>query len=133
MAVNKDISPSLEDYLEAIHRIVEAKGAVRARDIAARLGVSRPSVTGQLKVLAEKGLANYAPYDVITLTAEGERVARRVDTRHKTLREFLVRVLRVQEDEADKAACSMEHGHTAPISRKLEKFVKQYNTSDKRR
>ena len=54
------LSASLEDYLEAIFHIVAEKKVARAKEIAEALQVSRPSVTGALHALAERGLVNYA-------------------------------------------------------------------------
>ena len=52
MADRSALSSSLEDYLEAIYQIVEQSRVARVRDIAARLGVQKPSVTGALRSLA---------------------------------------------------------------------------------
>ena len=87
------VSASLEDYLEAIYHTVEAKGAARAKDIVMRMGVHNSSVTQALRSLSEKELVNYAPYDVITLTDAGERIALDVVKRHTTLSAFLNKVL----------------------------------------
>jgi DtxR family Mn-dependent transcriptional regulator len=109
MHTEKRLSESLEDYLEAIYHIVAAKRAARATDIAKRLEVQNSSVTQALKALKERGLVNYAPYDLVTLTDEGERLAAAVVKRHTTLREFLTRVLLLGEETAEKNACRMEH------------------------
>ena len=128
MPVKRKVSPSLEDYLEAIYWIASQKGAAKAKDIAGRLKVSGASVTGALRTLSKKGLVNYAPYDVITLTAEGDEIARRVGRKHETLRDFFVDVLGVDEAEADGAACEMEHGLPSSIRLKLERFVEKQKT-----
>ncbi len=119
-AASIDLSASLEDYLEAIFRIVQEKSAVRAKDIGKRLKVSRSSVTGALHALADRELVNYAPYDVITLTDTGRVVAEDVVRRHEVLRDFFVKVLAVGEKDADAAACKMEHAISEAI---LERFV----------
>ena len=69
------VSASLEDYLEAIFHTVDTKGAARAKDIVQRMGVNNSSVTQALRLLSEKELVNYTPYDVITLTDSGEKIA----------------------------------------------------------
>ncbi len=48
----------MEDYLEAIFNLAGESSVARNKDIAELLGVSRSSVTGALRVLKEKGLAN---------------------------------------------------------------------------
>jgi len=114
------LTASLEDYLEAIFHIIAEKQAVRPKDIARRLKVSNPSVTGALRSLANKKLINYAPYDVISLTPSGKTAAKDVVRRHEVLRDFFVKVLTVEEAAADKAACQMEHSIPMVI---LERFI----------
>uniref|UniRef100_A0A7C4RPR2 Transcriptional regulator MntR n=1 Tax=Desulfatirhabdium butyrativorans TaxID=340467 RepID=A0A7C4RPR2_9BACT len=114
------LTASLEDYLEAIFHIIEEKQAVKPKDIAKRLKVSNSSVTGALRSLAEKELINYAPYDVISLTPTGMIAAKDVIRRHEVLSDFFVKVLAVDESDADKAACQMEHSIPKFI---LERFI----------
>ena len=123
MKTRQLLTASQEDYLEAIFHIASEKQAARAKDIARRLKVNSSSVTGALRVLADKGLVNYAPYDVITLTAEGEEIAKDVVRRHEVLRDFFVRVLRVDPAEADEGACKAEHAFPRSILDSLIKFV----------
>ncbi len=120
MTTAETLSASLEDYLEAIFHIIKQKQAVRAKDISRRLKVSSSSVTGALHSMAERELINYAPYDVITLTAKGKAVAKDVIRRHEVLRDFFVKVLSVGDSEADKAACLMEHAIQPTL---LERFI----------
>ena len=116
----KELSASLENYLEAILRIAREKQAARAKDIGKLMQVSRSSVTGALRALAERGLINYAPYDLITLTDRGKAVAEDVARRHEVLRDFFVNVLAVDQGEADAVACKIEHVISEGI---LDRFV----------
>jgi DtxR family Mn-dependent transcriptional regulator len=118
------LSASLEDYLEAIYHIVQIKQAARAKDVVQRLGVKNSSVTGAMRALADKGLINYAPHDVITLTADGRRISEDVVRRHEALRDFFVKVLSLEIELADAAACSMEHALPAKILVRLTQFLK---------
>lgn len=117
------LSQSLEDYLEAIYEIALRKKAARAKDISDRLGVNRSSVTSALHTLADRNLVNYTPYDIITLTSEGERTAASISNRHAVLRDFLVDVLGVERDKADQSACGMEHAVSEEILDRLTRFV----------
>lgn len=125
MATNtmKDLSESLEDYLEAVFHIENEKGAARVKDVAGRMGVKAPSVTAALRTLSERGLINYAPYDLVTLTENGRKVARNVALRHRALKDFFVKVLSVEEAEADDAACKMEHVVSPTILERLTRFI----------
>ena len=123
MMSNEMISSSLEDYLEAIFQIVAEKQAVRAKDIAKRLKVKSSSVTGALHSLAEKGLINYAPYDVITLTSAGKKTAKGIVNRHNILRDFFVNILLIDEAEAQECACKMEHLFPPQIFERMTQFL----------
>ena len=84
----KRLSPSLEDYLEAVLELVRSGKVARVRDIARRLKVGMPSVSIALRALAERGLVNYDPYELVTLTEHGQRLGREIDRRHHVLGKF---------------------------------------------
>ena len=117
------LSSNMEDYLEAIFHISQEKQAARAKDIADRLMVNKSSVTGALRSLSEKGLVNYAPYDIITLTAKGKRLAEEIVRRHEALKHFFIKVLLIDQDEAEDAACKVEHTVSKNIIDRLINFV----------
>ena len=117
------ISASLEDYIEAIFHIVQEKQAAKPRDLAERMKVAGSSVTGALKMLADKALINYTPYDIITLTPAGKAYAEDVVRRHEVLRDFFVNVLAVDYKAADEAACGMEHSVSKVILERLVRFA----------
>ncbi len=122
------VSASLEDYLEVIHHIVVSNGAARAKDIALAMDVKNASVTQALRSLAEKKLVNYAPYEVITLTNQGQLIANDVIQRHVVLEKFLSQVLGLPHEEADKNACLMEHSVSRPVLDRLIQFVEYFQT-----
>jgi DtxR family Mn-dependent transcriptional regulator len=123
MATTYELTDSLEDYLEAIFHIIAEKQAARAKDISDRLGVGPSSVTGALKTLADKGMINYAPYDLITLTDEGHKAAADIVRRHEVLRDFFVKILGIENRSADDAACRMEHAIPRSILERLVRFA----------
>ena len=53
------ITPAVQDYLKAIHSLGGAEQLVSPIDIAARLKVKAPSVTGMLKRMEAAGLIRY--------------------------------------------------------------------------
>ncbi|QTA82186.1 Iron dependent repressor, DtxR family [Desulfonema limicola] len=120
---NDVLSASMEDYLEAIFLIIKEKQTARAKDIVNLLNVNNSSVTGALRSLSDKGLINYAPYDLITLTDKGEQHALGVVLRHKALKDFFIKILGADESEAETTACKMEHVISPNILEKLIKFV----------
>ena len=104
-----ELSSSLEDYLEAIYNVIKVKSAARATDIAKKLNVANSSVTNALQILVNRGLVNHAPYDIITLTPEGTKIAKRIAWKHEVFRDFFTTVLSIDCDTANKCACSIEH------------------------
>ncbi len=122
-ATNISLSASLEDYIEVIFHIIADKKVARGKEIAGRLKVSRASVTEALQTLARKGLINYAPYEVITLTEAGKEAARDVIRRHNALKDFFVKVLAIDEKIAEQGACRVEHAAPPEIIERLTRFV----------
>lgn len=119
-----ELSASLEDYIEAIYHIVEENQVARAKNIAERLDVSRASVTEALRTLSSKGLINYAPYEVITMTKIGQEVAQDVIFRHTTLKNFFTRILTIDDETAEEGACRIEHTAPPQVIRRMIDFMK---------
>lgn len=109
MADSKELTESIENYLEVILDLEKTHKVARVKDIADRLKIQRGSVTSGLRTLAEKGLIHYAPYSFITLTGKGKAVAIDVASRHATLKDFLLNVLQINPETAEQTACRMEH------------------------
>jgi DtxR family Mn-dependent transcriptional regulator len=123
MSASRQLSASLEDYLEVIFRIAASKGAARTTDIAKKLGVRAASVTGALQALAERKYIDYTPYEAVTLTSEGLEEAKKILRRHEILRCFFVKVLGIKEKIAEEGACKLEHDIPKPIADRLIEFM----------
>lgn len=115
-------SRAVQDYLKAIHSLADGEGAVSPVEIACRLNVRAPSVTGMLKRLAEAGWIDYKPGTKARLTPLGVTEARRVIRRHRLVELFLARVLGLDWSEVDAEAEALEHA----ISPRLEKAIAAY-------
>ncbi len=103
---NKD--KTAEDYLEAMLILKEKKGFIRSIDVAAFLGVTKPSVTYTTKRLRERGLITMDQENYITITDEGMSIASNIYHRHVLLRDLFLR-LGVSSECAEKDACRVEH------------------------
>lgn len=104
-----NLTPSLEDYLEAILRLERKNRVARVKDIAALLDVQMPSVTGALKNLRSKELVNYERNSFISLTDQGMEIAIGVEKKHHLLAEFLEEILLLPTEKAHAEACEIEH------------------------
>ena len=115
---------SSEDYLEKILMLQEQLGHVRSIDIAVDMGFSKPSISIAMKKLNENG---YILIDkktgYITLTEEGEKIARKIYERHVTLTNLFVS-LGVDEEIAKKDACKIEHDLSDETYEAIKKALK---------
>src|SRR5256885_2509752 len=112
-------SQAVQDYLKAIHMLGGTDRTVSPAEIAARLSVRAPSVTGMLKRLADAGLIRYESGTGARLTDSGLAEALRVIRRHRLVELFLTRVLGLDWSEADAEAEALEHA----ISPRLEEAL----------
>jgi len=104
----KRSTSAVEDYLERIQELIDAKGYARVVDIAASLGISQASVTNMVKRLDAEGFVNYEKYRGLVLTEEGEAIAKAIAHRHRILTDFLSR-LGVSSKEVESDVEGMEH------------------------
>ena len=113
----------MEDYLEAIARLVVARGSARVQDVADALSVHKSTVTTALRSLADRNLINYRPYAKATLTPLGRKVAQQIVRRHDVISRFLTDVLSVPKDAAEESACKIEHAIAPDILDRLSQFI----------
>ena len=116
------INESIEDYLEAVLRLKERLGLVRSIDVAEEMGYSKPSVSIAMKKLRENGYVEVDGEGHLSLTTAGMNVAKKVDTRHKVLKDIFIR-LGVSEETAAKDACEVEHHLSDETFQKLREFM----------
>jgi DtxR family manganese transport transcriptional regulator len=112
----------VEDYLEVVYELVQKKGYARSADIAERLDVKSASVTGMLQRLHGMGLIVYERYRGLSLTRKGERLARSVQQRHRTILKFL-RILGIEEKIAKSDAEGIEHHVHKPTIDRMSRLV----------
>lgn len=119
---NKALTVSAEDYLERIHELIETKGYARVSDIAELLDITRPTVSIMIQRLSRDGYLLYEKYRGITLTDRGAEVARRIQTRHVLLTEFLG-LLGLDRTVVSKDVEGIEHHVSPETLEKLEQLV----------
>ena len=102
------IRASAEDYLEAMLVLRQQHGYIRSIDIAAHLGVTKPSVSYATKRLRENGYITMDKDGLITLTQTGLEIAQRIYERHRVLTNALI-LMGVSEETAREDACKIEH------------------------
>ena len=116
------IRESAENYLETIYILQRRNGSVRSVDIVNELSFSKPSVSIAMKNLRENGYIDMAPNGLITLTKEGEKIARTMYERHTLISDWLVR-LGVDPKTAVQDACRIEHVISAESFEAIKKHA----------
>jgi len=129
VAAGGNLSASLEDYLEAIYNLTAETEEIRSKEIAAKLRVARPSVTGALRALKEKGFVHYQPYRSISLTSRGRTAAKQVVRKHDVLSSFFTDVLGIEAELAQQVACRAEHSLGSEVIDRLLSFIEFVNRS----
>ena len=127
------LSMASEDYLESIYRIMLEQDAfatgIRSVDVAEQLEVSKASVNKAITTLKEHGMVEQSRYGRVTLTEEGLEYGKDVWHRHRTLRQFLVKGLGVDEQTADDEACLMEHALSADTMKRWCAYLEKQGIS----
>lgn len=114
----------IDDYVELISDLIGEVGEARQVDMAARLGVSQPTVAKMLKRLATVGLIEQIPWRGVFLTPEGEKLAQASRERHQIVESFLL-VLGVSPDIARRDAEGMEHHVSQETLERFRLFTQQ--------
>ena len=120
------LKESGEMYLETIYVLRKKKAFVRAIDVGAELGYSKPSVSRAMGILRDGGYIKVAQDGGITLTEAGLEVAERTYERHTVLSELFMK-LGVDEENAVNDACKIEHVISAETFEALKKHLKEYS------
>ena len=103
------LTRSRQDYLKSLYSLAPAGERVGTSQLAERLGVSAPSVTGMLRTLSRERLVVHAPREGARLTAAGRLQALALLRRHRILETFLVQVLGFDWAEVHEDAEILEH------------------------
>ncbi len=113
-----------EDYVEAVADIVSQNGRCRVIDLARRFGVSHVTVTRIVARLQNEDLLATKPYQPVSLTEKGKKLAAKSRRRHDIVYRFL-RSIGVDEHTAAVDAEGMEHHVSPKTLRCLERMIDQ--------
>ena len=102
------IHESGENYLEQLLLLTKEKEKVRAVDLCAALGFSRPTVSVMLRELRANGFVSVADNGALSLTEKGTALANKIYERHCLICDVLV-ALGVSHETAKSDACKIEH------------------------
>ncbi|WP_210365032.1 transcriptional regulator MntR [Bacillus sp. REN3] len=101
-------TPSMEDYIEQIFKLIEEKGYARVSDIAEALAVHPSSVTKMVQKLDKDQFLVYEKYRGLMLTPKGFKTGKRLVYRHELL-EQLLKVIGVKDENIYDDVEGIEH------------------------
>jgi Mn-dependent DtxR family transcriptional regulator len=97
-----------EMYLETIRVLSDRSANVRAIDISAEMGFSKPSVSRALGILKNDGYITVNENGYISLTDSGSALANKIYERHLVLTSFF-KGIGVDPKTAEDDPCKIEH------------------------
>ncbi|HJN93979.1 MAG TPA: metal-dependent transcriptional regulator [Dehalococcoidia bacterium] len=117
------LTPTTEDYLQAIDALRTEVGDVRAARMAERLGISPASVSQTLDRMIRQDLVEVAADHRIQLTESGRQAADSINRRHRLTERFLVDTLGLDWVSAHEEAHRLEHAISEQVEARLSALL----------
>ncbi|OAB44133.1 transcriptional regulator MntR [Paenibacillus glacialis] len=124
-------TPSMEDYLERIYKLIDEKGYARVSDIAEGLEVHPSSVTKMIQKLDKDEYLIYEKYRGLILTTKGKKIGKRLVDRHQLLEQFLT-LIGVQHENIYKDVEGIEHHLSWDSITQIETLVEYFRRDENR-
>ncbi|GIO65365.1 transcriptional regulator MntR [Paenibacillus sp. JTLBN-2024] len=124
-------TPSMEDYLERIYKLIDEKGYARVSDIAEGLEVHPSSVTKMIQKLDKDEYLIYEKYRGLVLTSKGKKMGKRLVDRHKLLEEFLT-MIGVSDEHIYTDVEGIEHHLSWDSITHIETLVEYFRRDEQR-
>jgi DtxR family Mn-dependent transcriptional regulator len=96
---------------------------VRAIDLAAKLNLSRSTVSKRLQELSRQRLVNSPKYGAVSLTKKGNEIAANLTRKHRLVEVFLIKILGMKPSEVHEEAHALEHALSDTVAARLEKLL----------
>jgi DtxR family transcriptional regulator, Mn-dependent transcriptional regulator len=103
------LTKSEREALKAIYRLTRDGSEAQTGVLAESLGLSPGTVTTLVKRLADRSLVAHRPYQGVSFTDEGRRMAIVAIRRHRIVERFLSDMLGYAWNQADALAVTFEH------------------------
>ena len=117
------LSQSAEDYLKVVYKLQDKHGEVATNAVSERMNVSAASVTNMIKKLADMGLVLHVPYQGVTLTETGRKVALEIIRHHRLLELYLAQAMGYSWDKVDAEAERLEHVISEEFEDKIDEML----------
>lgn len=125
-----EVTHSVAHHLVAIHEVGrEYGGWARVSDIARWLGITRGSVSINLRNIKARELVIEDEHHQVKLSEEGLRITQAIMAKKAVVKAFLRDVINVPEEQAEIDSCKVEHLISHSTGENLLRFIK-FLTSD---
>jgi Mn-dependent DtxR family transcriptional regulator len=124
-------TPSMEDYIEQIYKLIEEKGYARVSDIAEALSVHPSSVTKMVQKLDKDEYLIYEKYRGLVLTKKGKKIGKRLLYRHELLEQFL-KIIGVKDENIYVDVEGIEHHLSWDSIDRIGDLVQYFEENEKR-
>ena len=126
-----ELSHSAAHHLLAIYELGEKYGGwARVSDIARQLGITRGSVSINLRALKKRGLVLADEHRMVKLSLTGQKIVEDLATKKATVTEFLATVLGLPAGQAAIDSCKIEHLISRETSARLVQLTEFLTTDD---
>jgi len=112
-------SPTIEDYLHAVHNMIREGRTVIAARLTKRMGVAAPTVWATVQRMQRDGLVELNPRKEITLSEAGLAAAESIMRRHRLTECLLVDILGLEWYEAHEEAHRIEHAISPRVEARI--------------
>ena len=113
------LSPTIEEYLEAVYLLYSEGRPVLGARLAELLGVSAPTVTETLKRMRRDGYLRMDRDKQVHLTPSGQELAETLVRRHRLSERLLTDVLGLEWHSVHAEACRLEHAISPAVEARL--------------
>lgn len=128
---HNDLTHSAAHHLLAIHEVGQKYGGwARVSDIAKNLGITRGSVSINLRALKKRELVETDEHRQVKLTAVGQQIVQSVLAKRAVMKSFLIEVLGMPETAAEVDSCKVEHLLSDAAGERLIHFMRYLNSED---
>jgi DtxR family Mn-dependent transcriptional regulator len=126
-----EVTHSVVHHLMTIHELGQQYGGwARVSDIARKLGITRGSVSINLRGMKARGLVVDDEHHQVKLSPKGLKLAQGVMAKKAVLRAFLRDVLNLSEEQAEVDSCKIEHLISHSTSEQLLHFMRFLTSED---
>lgn len=117
------LSTTREDYIRAIYVLEETSGSVGVTQIAAKLELSKSTVSERVKDLVRDGLVDAEPYADVSLTSKGKDAGAKLTYKHRVIEVFLNETLGVPKSRVHEEAHQLEHAVSDEVIQRIAKLI----------